>query len=117
MALLRYFDHNRLLQVENVFTAKQVDALGAARELVIKKRVVTGPPAYLRRDVEVAGNPQFRTHSLQFRFLNCTMLQAQADLIQCARVLADTVVGVRGTFQLLFDIAGWLNLKAARRST
>jgi integrase len=56
IALLRYFDHNRLLQVENVFTAKQVDALGAARELVVKERVVTGPPAYLR-DVEVAGNP------------------------------------------------------------
>jgi hypothetical protein len=40
MASMRCLDHDRFLQIENVFTAKQVDASSATRELVIKKEPV-----------------------------------------------------------------------------
>jgi len=44
-----------LLQIENVFSAKQADASGTTRELITEERVIIGPPAYVG-DVEVTRN-------------------------------------------------------------
>src|ERR1039458_1160543 len=88
MAELRGFDSNGFLQVKNVFGTEQIDPTSMARELAIKEAIIVGTPTY-QRDVEVAGNTQSRAHLLEFRFLHCLRLDAQADLSQCGGVLSD----------------------------
>jgi len=51
MAQLRSFNHNRFLNVENVFGSKQIDPARSAGELVIEKQIIIRAPADLS-DIE-----------------------------------------------------------------
>src|SRR5271166_5880095 len=74
-------------------------------ELAIEERVIIRAPADLG-DIKVTGNMQLETHSLQLRSLDRPMLQAQPDLIQSPRILAEATIGSFGRLQLQMEI-GW----------
>src|SRR5271157_4683201 len=114
VAKLRSFDDNAFLNVENVFLPKQIDPACPACELAIEEWVIIRAPADLG-DIEVAGNTQLRTHSLQLPSLDRPMLQAQPDLIQSARILAKAMIGGLGRFYLLLEIGWQFDLQPARQ--
>src|SRR5271157_2665880 len=95
MAKLRGFDDYGFLHVEDVFPPKQIDPACPACELAIEERVIIRAPADLG-DIKVTGNSHLGTHSLEFCFLDRPMLQAQPDLIQSPRVLAEAMIGSLG---------------------
>ena len=56
---------------------------------------------------------QFGTHSLQIRSLDRPMFQAQPDLIQSPRILAEAMIGRFGRFHLLLEIEWQFDLQSA----
>ncbi len=103
VAKLRGFDDDGFLNIENVFIPKQIDPACPACELAIEERVIIRAPADLG-DIKVTGNMQLGTHSLQLRSLDRSMFQAQPDLIQSPRILAETMIGSFGRFDLQLEI-------------
>jgi hypothetical protein len=57
MAQLGCLYHNRFLEVENIFVAKQTNPSSAARELVVEEPVVVRTPANLS-NVEIVWDPE-----------------------------------------------------------
>jgi len=64
-------------------------------------------------DIKVIRNAHFRTQSLQLRSLDRPMFQAQPDLIQCSRVLAEAMIGRFGSLYLLLEIGREFDLQPA----
>src|SRR5208337_2375179 len=60
-------------------------------------------------------NTQFRTHSLQLGSLDRPMLQAQPDLIQGPRILAEAMIDNFGRLQLQMEIGRQFDLQPARQ--
>src|SRR5271166_2788903 len=58
---------------------------------------------------------QLGTHSLQLRSLDRPMFQAQPDLIQSLRILAETMIGSFGRFHLLLEVGWKFDLQPARQ--
>src|SRR5271166_634856 len=114
VAQLRGFDDNGLLNVEDIFVAKQVHSACPARKLAIEERIVVRTPVDLG-DIKVTGKTQLGTHALQLRSLDRPMLQAQPDLIQGSRVLTKAVVSGTGSVQLLLQIGRHFDLQPARQ--
>src|SRR3974390_43173 len=83
-------------------------------ELAIEERVIIRAPADLG-DIKVTRNTQLGTHSLQLRSLDRPMLQAQPDLIQSPRVLAEAMIGSFGRFDLQMEIGWQFDLQPARQ--
>src|SRR5208283_3388941 len=77
-------------------------------------RVIIRTPADLG-DIKVTGNPHLGTQSLQLRPLDRTMFQAQPDLIQSPRILAETMIGSFGRLQLQMEIGRQFDLQPARQ--
>src|SRR5664280_460174 len=107
-------DDHGFLNVENVFIPKQIDPACPACELAIEERIIVGTPADLG-DIKVTGNTHLGTHSLQFRSLDRPMLQAQPDLIQSPRILAEAMIGSFGRLQLQMEIGRQFDLQPARQ--
>src|SRR5208283_2172657 len=114
VAKLRGFDDHGFLNVEDVFIPKQIDPACPACELAIEERVIVRTPTDLG-DIKVARNTQFRTHSLQLGSFDRPMLQAQPDLIQGPRILAEAMIGNFGRLQLQMEIGGQFDLQPARQ--
>src|SRR3974390_2313992 len=57
-------------------------------------------------DIKIAGKPQLGTHPFQLRSLDGPVFQAQPDLIQGPRVLAEAVMSGSGRLDLVLEI-GW----------
>src|ERR1019366_3754918 len=85
-----------------------------ACELAIEERIIVRAPADLG-DIKVTRNTQFRTHSLQLSSLDRPMLQAQPDLIQSPRILAEAMIGSFGRLQLQMEIGRQFDLQPARQ--
>src|ERR1019366_9502689 len=100
VAKLRGFYDDGFLNVENVFLPKQIDPACPACELAIEERVIIRAPADLG-DIKVGGNSQPGADWLQLGWFDGPMLQAQPDLIQSPRILAEAVIGSLGGFHLL----------------
>src|ERR1022692_3864231 len=66
-------------------------------------------------DIKVPGNMQLGTHSLQLRSLDRPMFQAQPDLIQSPRILAETMIGSFGRFDLQLEVGWKFDLQPARQ--
>src|SRR5208337_4841429 len=66
-------------------------------------------------DIKVTGNMQLGAHALQLRSLDRPMFQAQPDLIQSARILAEAMIGSFGRLQLLLEIGRQFDLQPARQ--
>src|SRR5208283_2693657 len=114
VAKLRGFDDHGFLHVENVFLPKQIDPACPACELAIEEWIIIRAPADLG-DIEVAGNTQLRTHSLQFPSLDGPMLQAQPDLIQSPRILAEAMISSFGRLKLQMEIVWQFDLQPSRQ--
>src|ERR1019366_895536 len=114
VAKLRGFDDHGFLNVEDIFLPKQIDPACPACELAIEERVIIRAPADLG-DIKVTGNAQFRTHSLQLGSLDRPMLQAQPDLLQGPRILAEAMIGNFGRLQLQMEIGRQFDLQPTRQ--
>src|SRR5664280_1495251 len=114
VAKLGGFDDDGFLNIEDVFIPKQIDPACPACELAIEERVIIRAPADLG-DIKVTGNMQLGTHSLQLRSLDRPMFQAQPDLIQSPRILAETMIGGFGRFDLQLEIRWQFDLQPARQ--
>src|SRR5208283_5494296 len=114
VAKLRGFDDHGFLNVEDVFIPKQIDPACPACELAIEERVIVRTPTDLG-DIKVTRNTQFRTHSLQLGSFDRPMLQAQPDLIQGPRILAEAMIGNFGRLQLQMEIGRQFDLQPARQ--
>src|ERR1039458_9140247 len=66
-------------------------------------------------DIKVTGKTQLGTHALQFRSLDRPMFQAQPDLIQSPRILAETMIGSFGRFDLQLEIGWQFDLQPTRQ--
>src|SRR5664280_3359141 len=99
VAKLRSFDDDAFLNVENVFIPKQIDPACPACEMAIEEWIIIRAPADLG-DIEVAGDTQLGTHSLQLRPLDRPVLQAQPDLLQSPRELTEAMIRGFGRFHL-----------------
>ena len=95
MTEFRGLNHDRLLQIEDVFGPEQIDLPGATRELAIEERVIVGTPADLH-DVEVTGDVKIRAHLLEFRFFDSPVFESQTNLVQGPGVLTNAMIPLAG---------------------
>src|SRR5208337_3900440 len=61
------------------------------------------------------GNMHLGTHSLQLGSLDRAMLQAQPELIQSPRVLAEAMIGSLGRLKLQMEVGRQFDLQPARQ--
>ena len=101
---LRGFDDDGSLNIEDVFIPKQISPACPAGRAGDRKTDRNPARQLICATSKSPGRRSSRAHSLQLCFLDCSMFQKQADLIQRPRVLTEAMVDRSRRLQLLREV-------------